>query len=226
MAAPASASRSAARSRSSSAATSRVASVPGEGSTFTLYLPRSYVTPPKPARRTGVDEAQLRSELELATLERVAATRVEEPAAPQRDPRRPLGARARATAALLIVDNDEDFARYLLDVAREHGWQGIDRGHGRQRGGARARVPASTRSRSTSGCPDIDGLRVLRLLKADYQTRHIPVADHLDGRRRRERLPARRAWRAREADPDARAARRDARRTCVTTSINRCARSW
>jgi signal transduction histidine kinase/CheY-like chemotaxis protein/HAMP domain-containing protein len=149
-----------------------VSSLPGEGSTFTLYLPRSYVTPPRPARRTGVDEAQLRSELELAALERVAAAREESPA-PQAipDDRSALEPEDRC---LLIVDNDEDFARYLLDVAREHGFKGLIAGSGAS-AVALARQFEPRAITLDIRLPDVDGLRVLRLLKADFQTRHIPV---------------------------------------------------
>jgi signal transduction histidine kinase/CheY-like chemotaxis protein len=147
-----------------------VSSAPGDGSTFTLFLPKAYVAPSRPVRRTGVDEAQLRSE--LAALERVA-TRLEEPPAPQAiaDDRSALEPEDRG---LLIVDNDEDFARYLLDVAREHGFKGLIAGSGAS-AVALARQFGPRAITLDIRLPDVDGLRVLRLLKSDFQTRHIPV---------------------------------------------------
>jgi signal transduction histidine kinase/CheY-like chemotaxis protein/HAMP domain-containing protein len=149
-----------------------VSSVPGEGSTFTLHLPKSYVAPPRPARRAGGAEAQLRGEFELAALERVAA-RVEEPPAPQAIPD-DRWALAPEDRGLLIVDNDEGFARYLLDVAREHGFKGLIASSG---AGAVALARQFEPRAITLDIrlPDVDGLRVLRLLKGDFQTRHIPV---------------------------------------------------
>ena len=55
--------------------------------------------------------------------------------------------------SLLIVENDANFARFLLDLAHEHGFKGLVTPSGRRRAGPGPRVPARTRSRSTSACP-------------------------------------------------------------------------
>jgi CheY-like chemotaxis protein len=75
---------------------------------------------------------------------------------------------------LLIVDNDPAFAQLLVGVTREEGWKAIAAVSG-------ASAVALAREYEPSAItldirlPDIDGLRVLRVLKADANTRHIPV---------------------------------------------------
>jgi len=150
----------------------RLASVPGEGSTFTLYLPQAYA-PVKAAARPeagtpGEEAARL-----LSSVEAVRTTPIElEPAAPEvaddRDEVEP------GDRVLLIVDNDEHFARYLLEVARDNGWRGIVATRG-------AEAVSLARERRLDAItldillPDIDGWRVLDRLKGDPSTRHIPV---------------------------------------------------
>ena len=61
---------------------------------------------------------------------------------------------AGADRVLLIVENDENFARFLVDLAHENGFKAR---RGDARAPTRSRSPrasrASTRSRSTSSCP-------------------------------------------------------------------------
>jgi CheY-like chemotaxis protein len=75
---------------------------------------------------------------------------------------------------VLIVDNDPNFARMLLEAAREQGFRGIVALRG-------ATAIAIARERQPNAItldirlPDIDGWRVLDHLKSDLATRHIPV---------------------------------------------------
>jgi signal transduction histidine kinase/HAMP domain-containing protein/DNA-binding response OmpR family regulator len=75
---------------------------------------------------------------------------------------------------VLIVDNDENFGRFLLDMAREQGFKGILATRGADAVAlARERRPdAITLDISL---PDISGWRVLERLRCDTATRHIPV---------------------------------------------------
>jgi HAMP domain-containing protein/signal transduction histidine kinase/DNA-binding response OmpR family regulator len=151
----------------------RLQSAPGEGSTFTLYLPQSYSVP-KPAPRAEAEAAQaevarLKSELE-------AARHVEEEdaaaALPQVADDRELV--RGGDRLLLIIDNDENFARFLLDMAHDNGFKGIVATRG-------AEAIALARERKPDAVtldiqlPDINGWRVLDRLKSDTTTRHIPV---------------------------------------------------
>ena len=75
---------------------------------------------------------------------------------------------------LLIVENDIGFARFLLDVAREHGMKGLVTSLG-------AAALALAREYKPHAVtldiflPDIEGWRVLERLKRDLATRHMPV---------------------------------------------------
>ncbi|MBL8115024.1 MAG: HAMP domain-containing protein [Acidobacteria bacterium] len=145
----------------------RLVSETGKGSTFTLYLPQAYV--PKPVSRPEPQVAP-------ASLSAPIAVKALPPAAENSplylsDDREDIHAGERV---LLIVDNDESFARVLLDQAREMGFKGIVTPRG-----ADALVFARERRPDAITLdirlPDIDGWRVLDRLKSDTATRHIPV---------------------------------------------------
>src|SRR6185369_9269127 len=75
---------------------------------------------------------------------------------------------------ILIVENDVGFARFLLEMAHEHGWKGLIATRGSDALGlVRQRWPQAITL--DINLPDIDGWRVLARLKDDPATRHIPV---------------------------------------------------
>jgi HAMP domain-containing protein/signal transduction histidine kinase/CheY-like chemotaxis protein len=153
----------------------RLASVPGEGSTFTLVLPQSF-TPQRTSRRVAVAP-------QLATpVVRSSAPRLEAPqllSEPQ-----PLVIRngvaddrevvRESDMTLLIVENDLDFARLLLDSAHDAGFQGLT-----TESGAAAVALAKDFQPSAVfldiSLPDIDGWRVLKRIKHDPHLCHIPT---------------------------------------------------
>jgi CheY-like chemotaxis protein len=75
---------------------------------------------------------------------------------------------------VLIVENDPRFAELALETAREQGWKALVAGSG-------AEAVALASEFKPDGItldlrlPDIDGMRVLRRLKADPETRHLRV---------------------------------------------------
>ncbi|MGH7802718.1 MAG: response regulator, partial [Candidatus Binatia bacterium] len=75
---------------------------------------------------------------------------------------------------ILIVDNDENFARFLLDLAHDHGFKGLVSSSG-------AAAVALARDYQPDAItldirlPDIDGWKVFDRLRNDLATRHIPV---------------------------------------------------
>ena len=75
---------------------------------------------------------------------------------------------------VLIVENDQGFAKFLLDAARDRGFKGLVTSLG-------AAALAMAREYSPDAItldiflPDIEGWRVLNRLKNDVNTRHIPV---------------------------------------------------
>ncbi|WP_211100502.1 HAMP domain-containing protein [Azospirillum sp. TSH100] len=164
----------------------RVASTPGKGSAFTLFVPRSYDIVAEPVTPLGTPAiaaasatmppaALLPKRTETATRPVVASGPQEglalldmQPASDDRERLRP------GEPVVLIVEDDNTFASILLDLAREKGFRTI-----LSSGGAAA-LPLARKYRPDAvlldiGLPDMDGWALLDLLKRDPQTRHIPV---------------------------------------------------
>ncbi|MBI4515669.1 MAG: response regulator, partial [Deltaproteobacteria bacterium] len=167
----------------------RLTSTPGQGSTFTFYLPSNY-TPPAPGARRPRLEGAVQAGL-AALAARAAGGGSSEPPRAERwvppesaaPPPRTLAAaepaddRAHIQASdrvVLIVEDDPTFASVLLDTAREHGFKGVVTSKGEESLTlARQFQPAAITLDII--LPDIDGWTVLDRLKLDPSTRHIPV---------------------------------------------------
>jgi HAMP domain-containing protein/CheY-like chemotaxis protein/signal transduction histidine kinase len=147
----------------------RVASEENVGSTFTLYLPVSYVAPrehkdsletraPMPAPRT----------IEAPIVAHDEKLVVEEQLPDDRDKI------AEGDRVVLIVEDDVKFAQVLLDMAREKGFRAIaaTRGETALQLAQRYKPDAITLD---IALPDMEGWTVLDRLKHDKITRHIPV---------------------------------------------------
>jgi CheY-like chemotaxis protein len=176
----------------------RLSSMPGRGSTFTLYLPLDYIAP-RPARKPappGDSQIQFPAERGRRFPEQPAL----EPPGLRDDVSAEAGGLLAAGEALpqleapypineagddrdniragdrivLIVENDLRFSRFLLDTARENGFKGLVTSLG-------ATALTLTREFKPHAItldiylPDIAGWRVLERLKNDVTTRHIPV---------------------------------------------------
>jgi CheY-like chemotaxis protein len=136
----------------------RLQSVAGEGSTFTLYLPTTFVTRVPDKHRDAAANVVPMAQ---------AAPR-EETIQDDRD------AIAHGDQTLLIVEDDPHYARVLLGLARGKGFKGIvaTRGHAALTL-AREYTPAAITL--DVFLPDILGWTVLNNLKLSPATRHIPV---------------------------------------------------
>jgi CheY-like chemotaxis protein len=139
----------------------RLASRPGEGSTFTLYLPISYAGSARDASSTGASQTNL-------SMPVLASTKVEEVIVDDRE------AVAPGDAVLLIVEDDPHYARILLGIARSKGFKGIVAQRGQQ-ALALAHEYKPTAITLDVFLPDMLGWTVLNNLKLDWSTRHIPV---------------------------------------------------
>jgi signal transduction histidine kinase/CheY-like chemotaxis protein/HAMP domain-containing protein len=141
-----------------------VTSVPGQGSTFTLYLPDSYSS--------------------SVALEPMTARRIHEPEpapAYERDPvvvPSPLeDDRTKILPGdqiLLIIEDDEHFARILMSIARDAGFKVVVA----TRGDTGLAIAAQLRPNAITldvQLPVHDGWTVLDQLKRNPLTRHIPV---------------------------------------------------
>ncbi|HEY0006006.1 MAG TPA: HAMP domain-containing protein [Pyrinomonadaceae bacterium] len=156
----------------------RVTSTPGEGSTFTLYLPLNYIPTPVPgdaltggrpmleARATGA-AGETGWTSELSPDAQFSALHVKD----IDDDRNEIFDGERV---VLIVEDDLNFARILLDLAREKSFKGIvaTSGDAALALARRYRPDAITLDLKL---PDRDGWTVLDRLKHDPQTSHIPV---------------------------------------------------
>src|SRR5205085_3460413 len=144
----------------------RLESSEGRGSTFTLFLPQSYSASP-------TDRAAARIMPSAVEQEVVPKPESAEPA-----PMEVTLADDRANIlpgekSVLIIEDDLDFAQWLLDVARQNGFKAVVTPRGKMaldlvREFSPAAITLDLR------LPDIDGWQILNRLKSDLATRHIP----------------------------------------------------
>ncbi|HEX6811522.1 MAG TPA: response regulator, partial [Planctomycetota bacterium] len=137
----------------------RLVSAPGQGSTFTLYLPLNYTGPV----RTATAPASSTPTLALPT--RVIADEI----VPDDRSRIQPG-----DNVMLIVDDDPNYARVLLQLAHQKGFKAVIANRG-QVGISLARELLPTAITLDVFLPDMLGWTVLSSLKLDPTTRHIPV---------------------------------------------------
>ncbi len=142
-------------------------SVPGQGSTFTLYLPQSYMgaaVPPvvKTSERSGASANTPAFLTTVVTVEQEA--RIEDDRA-KLEP---------GDNILLIVEDDPHYARVLCDLSRDKGFKVLIAGTGAE-ALLLAREYNPTAISLDVFLPDMLGWTVLNHLKQDSATRHIPV---------------------------------------------------
>jgi len=133
-------------------------STPGEGSTFTLYLPIAYVGATAPARPAPQQSQQLAS-ARIPTTERVPDDRNNiEP----------------SDSVLLIVEDDPHYARIVAGLAQDKGLKVLVAMTGAE-AIELARAFKPTAISLDVFLPDMLGWTVLSRLKQDPALRHIPV---------------------------------------------------
>ena len=143
-------------------------STPGQGSTFTLYLPLTYVGPSASKLTVGELKASSSPSLPLKLSNIVVAERPVEHIADDRDNLQP------DDAVLLIVEDDPHYARVLCDLSRDKGFKVLVALRGAE-ALALAREYHPTAVSLDVFLPDMLGWTVLNHLKQDPATRHIPV---------------------------------------------------
>ena len=166
----------------------RVVSAPGQGTTFTLYLPDTYTPPVVPGgkQRSEVRQAAASgagpSSLAVAAAEEERVETGEGILVGGEVPEAPLAVEIRddreslqtGDRTVLIVEDDANFANVLLEMAREKGFKGVVA----QRGEAALSLARTLKPDAITldiRLPDVDGWTVLDRLKLDPATRHLPV---------------------------------------------------
>jgi CheY-like chemotaxis protein/signal transduction histidine kinase len=142
----------------------RLRSIPGQGSTFELFLPMSYVGP-------AYSRFNVQSRARHEPLSRDAGAPIPIPVVEILDDREFLQP---GDKILLIVEDDAPYAKVLLETARVHGFKGIVAMRGADAIAA-ARQYLPTAITLDVFLPDMLGWNVLSQLKLDFSTRHIPV---------------------------------------------------
>jgi CheY-like chemotaxis protein/signal transduction histidine kinase/HAMP domain-containing protein len=141
-------------------------SAPGKGSSFTLYLPQTYVGP------SSMVSLERRYSSAPSTAQQLAvASIVESPIEKIPDDRDNLQP---DDAVLLIVEDDPHYARVLCDLSRDKGFKVLVAMRGAE-ALALARKFHPTAVSLDVFLPDMLGWTVLNHLKQDPATRHIPV---------------------------------------------------
>jgi len=140
-------------------------STPGQGSTFTLYLPLTYVGP----SATKLSPADLKTQVSSLSISNIVVN--ERPVEHIPDDRENLQP---DEAVLLIVEDDPHYARVLCDLARDKGFKVLVALRGSE-ALALAREFHPTAVSLDVFLPDMLGWTVLNHLKQDPATRHIPV---------------------------------------------------
>jgi CheY-like chemotaxis protein/signal transduction histidine kinase/HAMP domain-containing protein len=141
-------------------------SIPGAGSTFTLYLPQAYVGP-----ATGVTVADRKIVLSSSPTQLAPAKVTESEIERVPDDRESLRPE---DPILLIVEDDPHYARVLCDLARDKGFKVLTATRGSEALTLVREFHPSAVSLDVF-LPDMLGWTVLNHLKQDPSTRHIPV---------------------------------------------------
>jgi len=138
----------------------------GKGSTFTLYLPKTYVGP-----ANALGTITERHTLSSATAMHLVGATLEHPIEAIPDDRERLQP---GDNVLLIVEDDAHYARVLADLSRDKGFKVLVASRGAE-ALALAREYQPTAVSLDVFLPDMLGWTVLNHLKQDPATRHIPV---------------------------------------------------
>ena len=142
-------------------------SAPGKGSTFTLYLPQTYVGPSSSA----IVKTEKPGGTAVNTPSFLAKVAAVEKESPIEDDRNIL---VEGDAVLLVVEDDPHYARVLCDLSRDKGFKVLLAMNGTE-ALSLAREYQPTAISLDVFLPDMLGWTVLNHLKQDPRTRHIPV---------------------------------------------------
>jgi len=147
----------------------QIRSEEGQGSCFTVYLPEQL--------------GQIVAEEAMVSTSIIAAASTVPPSAPivREKPSEPQAAivddrdtLTKADRSLLIIEDDRNFSKVLMELAHEKGFKSLLAENGTT-GLALAEQYLPSAIILDIGLPELDGWSVMEALKNDLQTRHIPV---------------------------------------------------
>ncbi len=141
-----------------------VTSEEGHGSQFTLYLPLAQLPPAAPPQAQ-----EARAAPAVAAAHKAAEGSETAPALPD-DRRSPH----HGDRSILIIEDDLNFAKILADMVQERGFEALAAADGESGIALAGRYLPSAILLDVM-LPHIDGWGVMRSLKDNPQTRHIPV---------------------------------------------------
>ena len=175
----------------------RVESAESKGSTFTLFLPARYIP-----RQDGPDRDRIDTSNYVSSGRQQRPSGAQAAPAPPRRPgprdqrRKPSGDALQdrperraipqtviaddreqieeGDRTVLVIENDQSFAKVLLDMARDKGYKAVVEFDG-ETGLKAAREIRPDAITLDIDMPGMDGLEVLDRLKRDPETRHVPV---------------------------------------------------
>ncbi|MFN2399594.1 MAG: HAMP domain-containing protein [Gemmatimonadaceae bacterium] len=168
----------------------RVESSPGQGSTFTLFLPARYTAPPEyrqdaPAKPMPLSESGSRRAILRRTTPASAPITYQPPppsqASSHEERRRyhhsvtdDRASIEQGDKVVLIIENDLGFSKIMLDMARDKNFKGLVATDG-ETGLQLANEYHPDAITLDIDMPGMDGWSVLERLKHSPETRHIPV---------------------------------------------------
>lgn len=148
-------------------------SKPGSGSKFTLAIPVKHAVRNQQEKRSRPSAA-----VKIASVSEQSPTRHDDKQAPSLQEvgeiKGDLGKIQESDLVVLIVEDDEDFAKTLLELAHEAGFKGLVVGNGDT-------ALHALRTVNVHGVvldvklPGASGLSVLERIKANPKTRHLPI---------------------------------------------------
>lgn len=141
-----------------------VDSTPGRGSSFSVQLPAERGRAMDPSPAIELDRQRVQLDLELLDGR---------PLQPVPAPRPPQSAQ-RPDGTVLVVEDNDDLRAWLVTVLTDRRWQVVEAGNGRE-GLEQARRHAPDLIISDLMMPELDGFGMLKQLRADADTSHIPV---------------------------------------------------
>ncbi|HEU0141741.1 MAG TPA: response regulator, partial [Bryobacteraceae bacterium] len=149
-------------------------SKPGEGSTFSLYLPQNYAGSPASLKRLSSPRRKPETPRETSQQERAGAAHarvVSMVPVEVEDDRHNITPGDRV---LLVIEDDPTFARILVDLARQAGFKTVVALWG-DRGLALARELKPDAITLDIRLPDMAGWTILDRVRHDPETRQIPI---------------------------------------------------